>query len=205
MATDKVSRLQEKQRRFAAEYLVDLNATQAAIRAGYSKRTAYQQGHRLLKHVEVGRLIQAAGKEREQRTGITADRVLAELHRLAFSDIRKLYKDDGTLLNPKDWPDDIALAVSGVEVIEKTSHSALDEDEDGNPTLKQEPMQVKKVKLLDKLQAINLAMQHLGMLKTRVEHTGANGGPIQTMDMSPNERARRIAFALAKGLKAAKK
>jgi len=196
--------LQDRQRRFVAEYLVDLNATQAAIRAGYSRKTADVQGPRLLGNVRVAAAIREAGKAREQRTGFTADRVLEELGRLAFSDVRKLYNADGTLKNPTEWPDDIALAVSAVEVVEKTATTSLDEDEDGNPTLKQEPIQVKKVKLLDKLGALNLGMQHLAMLKTRVEHSGPDGGPLQIETLSANERARRVAFLLAKGLKAQK-
>lgn len=68
--------LNDKQRRFAAEYIVDLNATQAAKRAGYSERTAYSQGQRLLKHAEVSALISRGAERREKRTEITADYVL---------------------------------------------------------------------------------------------------------------------------------
>lgn len=74
-----MSGLNEKQQRFVDEYLVDLNATQAAIRAGYSKKTAYQQGHELLKHPEVEQAISAAKAERAERTEITKDMVVQEL------------------------------------------------------------------------------------------------------------------------------
>lgn len=65
--------LSAKQRLFVSEYLIDLNATQAAIRAGYSEKTAYSQGQRLLKHVEVQAAIEAAKTERLERTEINAE------------------------------------------------------------------------------------------------------------------------------------
>jgi phage terminase small subunit len=68
-----------KQQRFVDEYLIDLNATQAAIRAGYSAATAGQQGERLLKNVEIADAVQAAMDKRAQRTEITADYVLSNL------------------------------------------------------------------------------------------------------------------------------
>jgi phage terminase small subunit len=71
--------LTPKQHRFVEEYLVDLNATQAAVRAGYSERTAYSQGQRMLKDVEVAAAVQAAMDSRAQRTEITADYVLSNI------------------------------------------------------------------------------------------------------------------------------
>lgn len=71
--------LTAKQHRFVAEYLVDLNATQAAIRAGYSPKTAQEQGSRLLSNVMVAAAVEAAQRERAGRTGITQDYVLAKL------------------------------------------------------------------------------------------------------------------------------
>lgn len=68
--------LNDQQQRFVEEYLVDLNATQAAIRAGYSENTAKQQGSRLLTNADVQRAVNAAQEERSERTAITADYVL---------------------------------------------------------------------------------------------------------------------------------
>lgn len=76
-----------KQEQFAKEYLIDLNATQAAIRAGYSRKTAYSQGQRLLKNVEIQTRISELMNERSRRTEITADRVIQEIAKIAFSDI----------------------------------------------------------------------------------------------------------------------
>jgi phage terminase small subunit len=71
--------LTPKQHRFVDEYLIDLNATQAAIRAGYSERTAYSIGDENLKKPEIASVIQAAMDERSQRTEITADYVLTSI------------------------------------------------------------------------------------------------------------------------------
>ena len=78
--------LTEKQKRFVYEYLIDLNATQAAIRAGYSPKTAYSMGQRLLKKVEIQAAIQEAMSERQKRTEITQDKVLEEIGKVAFHD-----------------------------------------------------------------------------------------------------------------------
>lgn len=80
--------LSAKQLRFVEEYLVDLNATQAAIRAGYSAKTASEIGHENLRKPQIAAAIAAANAERSRRTGITADRVLEELAVIAFQDPR---------------------------------------------------------------------------------------------------------------------
>lgn len=77
--SDGVGKLTDKQKRFVEEYLVDLNATQTAIRAGYSEQTAYSIGQRLLKKVEVQEAIQQAQNKRSERTQITQDEVIRRL------------------------------------------------------------------------------------------------------------------------------
>jgi Terminase small subunit len=84
-----------RQEHFVEEYLVDLNATQAALRAGYSPKTAEAQGSRLLSHVKVQRAITARMAERSKRTEVAADRALLEIARIAFSDLRRLFHEDG--------------------------------------------------------------------------------------------------------------
>src|SRR4051794_41809085 len=81
--------LNDRQACFVAEYLVDLNATQAAIRAGYSARTANEQAARLLANVSVAAAIAEAQAARSRRTEVTADRVMLELARVAFGDPRR--------------------------------------------------------------------------------------------------------------------
>lgn len=151
-----------------AEYLIDLNATQAAIRSGYSAKTANEQASRLLANVKVGAAVQAARKAREQRTGITQDRVLQELARIAFFDIRKLYREDGTLKAMNELDDDAAAVLSGVDV----SSISLGDSEDASTVA------TKKAKVFDKTTALQLAMRHLGMLNDKVALTGKDGGPI---------------------------
>lgn len=80
-------KLTEKQRRFCEEYLIDLNATQAALRAGYSQRTAYSIGDENLKKPEIQNYLKGLMNKRSERTGVTADTVLKELEKIALADV----------------------------------------------------------------------------------------------------------------------
>lgn len=154
-----MSTLNPKQARFVAEYLVDLNAKQAAIRAGYSSRTAQVQGSRLLSKAKVADAIQVGQKAREERTRITQDRVLQELARLAFFDIRRLYNEDGSLKAPHELDDDTAAAVAQLESLEEYAGSGEDRALIGH---------TKKAKTFSKDAALSLAMRHLGMLNDKL-------------------------------------
>lgn len=181
--------LTPKQERFAAEYLIDLNATQAAIRAGYSAKTSSSQGERLLRNVEVSKAIQAAQKAREQRTHITQDRVLQELARIAFFDIRKLYRDDGTMKDPHEMDADTAAALASIEVKEELERGDVDEELEAQPhggALKRKRGELVagytiKAKVFDKGSALQLAMRHLGMLNDRLGISAPGGGPIEVV------------------------
>ena len=106
-----------RQKLFVDEYLVDMNATQAAIRAGYSARTAHLTGHRTLKNAEVAAAIARRQKTRADRLGITADRVLLEYARIAFADIRSVAQvlaEKGAVIIPSElWSDDDAADGGG--------------------------------------------------------------------------------------------
>lgn len=160
--------LNHKQRTFVAEYLIDLNASAAARRAGY-KGDANTIGPRLLANVGIRTEIEAAMKAREERTHITQDRVLQELARIAFFDIRKLYNENGGMKAPHELDDDAAAVLSGVEVTEEFDGRGDDREHVGT---------TKKAKVFDKGTALTLAMRHLGMLKDKTEITGANGTPL---------------------------
>lgn len=169
--------LTPKQQRFVDEYLIDLNATQAAIRAGYSEKTARSQGQRLLTDDDIAAAIQRAQDERAERTGIDAERVLQELGRIGFSDIRALFTPAGNLLPPEDWPDSIAAAVSSVEVVTRGLNGESHEETDGQPhggALKRNRgtavEYVHKIKLWDKNSALEKIAKHLGMFTERVQH-----------------------------------
>jgi phage terminase small subunit len=150
-----------KQERFVEEYLIDLNATQAAIRAGYSAKTAAEIGRQNL--IKLEEKIAVAKSLRSFRTQVTADRVLQELARIAFVDLRKVFRwgpDGVTLLPSDDLTEDEAAIIA--EVSETTSES-------GGSI---------KGKRFDKLKALELLGKHLGLFLDRTEITGDKGGPI---------------------------
>lgn len=145
--------LNPKQQRFCEEYVVDLNATQAAIRAGYSEKTASQQGERLLRNVEIKSCIQKLQGVKSQETGITAEKLFLEIGRLAFSDVRKLFDSDGQLRPVHQLDDDTAAAISSVEVVVKPKKG-----DDGS----QEVEHIHKIRLWDKNSALDKIAKHLG-------------------------------------------
>ena len=157
-----VMALNERQKLFVAEYLKDLNATQAAIRAGYSAKTAYAIAEKLLRKAEIKQAIQEAMKARSDRTEITQDRVLQELARLAFFDPRKMFHGDGSPKAIHELDDDTAAAISGLDVV-NVGNSEIGIG------------QVLKYKIADKGAALANAMRHLGMFtdKLDVSITGA--------------------------------
>lgn len=159
-----MTKLTAKQEMFVREYLVDLNATQAALRSGYSAKTARAIGTENLSKPAIGQAIAEAMKNRARRTEITADRVLQELARIAFFDIRRLYRDDGSMKAPHELDDEAAAVLSGVDVTEEFAGSGEDREHVGY---------TKKARVFDKGAALTLAMRHLGMLKDKVEHSGS--------------------------------
>lgn len=150
-----MAKLTEKQKRFAEEYLVDLNATQAAIRAGYSPDTANEQGSRLLANVNIKNTVDKMIAERSRRTGINADRVIREIAKIAFVNAGEVVDLDTALLMDKISDDDMA-AIQSVKV--KTF------GEDGVE---------REVKLADKLKALELLGKHLGLFKDKLEVDGS--------------------------------
>lgn len=194
--------LNDKQRRFVDEYLIDLNATQAAIRAGYSQKTAQEQSSRLLSNVMVQEAIAEAMKAREQRTEITQDMVLRELAKIGFSDIRKVVKWGNTEIRintgeadsengepPKKMVEVYhGLCLKASSEIDDITAGAIAEVSEGRDGL--------KVKLHDKKGALVDIGRHLGMFKDKVEVTGKDGGPITTKterDLTDEELAAELA------------
>lgn len=111
-------KLTDKQAAFVCEYLVDKNATQAAIRAGYSAKTARSIGEENLSKPDIRAAIDAGLADLASRVGITAERVLRERARIAFFDPRKLLDAGGNPLPMQNLDDDTAAAIAGVEVVE---------------------------------------------------------------------------------------
>jgi len=107
--------MNHRQRRFAAEYLIDADRAAAAVRAGYRPRRAAQQGCLLMRNAEVGYAIALAQRARSRRTGVTRERVLLELARIAFADLGRLVEWSGTGAAVKDLAalgDDEAAAIA---------------------------------------------------------------------------------------------
>lgn len=145
--------LNPKQKRFCEEYIIDLNRTQAAIRAGYSEKTAGQIGHELLKKPEIEMYIAALQQQRSRRTNLTADRVLEELSRIAFANIVDVVAADKQGLVIRDiesLPPETQVAIAEISSFTKEGV------EGGSSTST-------KAKMHDKLGALKLLAQHLGV------------------------------------------
>lgn len=169
--------LTPKQAAFVAEYLIDLNATAAARRAGYSERTAEWQGPQLLGKTHVADAIAAAQAERAQRTQIDADWVLRRLAAMADADLSDLHNADGTLRPASEWP----------EVWRKGLIAGMETDE--TTVGGEKVVTTRKVKIADRLKALELIGRHVavGAWREKVEHSGPGGGPIQSVSMTPDE------------------
>lgn len=151
----------EKQKRFCEEYLIDLNATQAAIRAGYSANSAGQNADRMMKNDEIRARIDTALAERSRRTGVTADRVVRELAKVAFVNADDLIDTETATLRMGASEDDKAC-IASVKV--KTSVG-------GDMDITE-----REIKLCDKLKALELLGKHLGMFTEKVEVGGEAAG-----------------------------
>jgi len=111
--------LTAKQARFVEEYLVDLNATQAAIRAGYKAKNADVVGAQLIGKTWVAAAIKAGQERLQKKLDITQERVLLEMARLAFFDVRKLFNPDGSMKKPHELDSDTAAAVASLDLDEE--------------------------------------------------------------------------------------
>lgn len=153
--------LTPKQQAFVTEYLIDLNATQAAIRAGYSAKDADVQGSRLLGNVRVADAVALGMKQRTERTLINADWVLKRLAIEADADMAELYDKEGKLKSIHEWPLIWRQGlVAGVETVRERS-SGGDE----------EVSFVDKIKVSDRIKRLELIGRHVGVqaFKDKVE------------------------------------
>lgn len=139
-----------KQQRFCDEYLIDLNATQAAIRAGYSPRTANEQASRMLAKANIQEYIQELRQKIADKLEISREKVVAEYAKIAFHDIRELFDDDSRLKAIKSISADVAAAIASVEV-EELKGGVLPIGE------------TKKLKMWDKIKALDGLSRVLGL------------------------------------------
>lgn len=180
--------LSPKQQRFVEEYLIDLNATQAAIRAGYSSRTAHSIGEENLRKPELAAAIEAAQKKRSARLEISADRVVQELALIGFSNMQDYMKatDAG----------DPYLDFSGLtrEQAAALAEVTIEDFKDGRGEGARDVRRV-KFKLADKRAALVDIGRHLGMFTDKMKHE------LELPDVDDLAVAQRIAFLLTNGLK----
>lgn len=145
-------KLTPKQKAFVDEYLIDLNATQAAIRAGYSEKTARAVGAENLTKPNIQTAIQERIQEREKRTEVTQDMVVQQLAKVAFSDLKEYVEwgPNGIVIRPSD-------NVDGT-VLQSISETMLPKG--GKKT---------EIKLTDKMKALELLGKHLGMFSDKMK------------------------------------
>jgi phage terminase small subunit len=153
--------LTPKQARFVAEYLIDLNATQAAIRAGYSAKTASSQGERLLSKAEIQQIVSERQQAAFDRLDLKASDVLRELLRIATSDVGAIFDADDNLLPISQLPLEVRRAIAGIEVVIRNAKAG-----DGITDT------IHKLKFWDKNRALETLAKHLGLLVEKVEHAG---------------------------------
>lgn len=148
--------LNVKQNEFCLQYLIDLNTTKAAQRAGYSEDSAGQIGHELLKKVEIQARITALMDERKKRTLVSQDDVIKELKRVAFSDMRRIASWNGSQVVLEDstsLDDDTAACVESVSQTTTKEGGSIN------------------CKLHSKVKSLELLARHLGMLNDKIDHT----------------------------------
>ncbi|MGE0936419.1 terminase small subunit [Yersinia enterocolitica] len=154
-----MAKLTDKQELFAREYLKDLNATQAAIRAGYSEKTAQVQSSRLLSNVMVQECIAGLKGDRCEEVGIDAAYVLRRLVEIDQMDVLDILLPNGELKPIKDWPKTWRTTLSGIDVTEMAGDA---------------PGFLKKIKWPDKVKNLELLGKHVDVqaFKERTEISG---------------------------------
>lgn len=149
----KKGKLTDKQQKFVDEYLIDLNATQAAIRAGYSVKTANEQGARLLANVSIQEAISKAMAERSKRTGVNQDRVVLELAKIAFVRMTDVVDSNGKIKH--------GASADDLSCIESIKYKESDNEFGGSVE--------REVKIASKLKALELLGKHLGMWNDKLD------------------------------------
>lgn len=185
--------------------MVDRNRTQAAIRVGYSEKSAEVQGSRLYRNAKVRQRINELTAAQEKRVEVNSDEILQELKRLGYSDIRILFDEQGALKPIKEWPDDVARAVASVKVREEF------EDRHRGTTCEQCSRQMyrelvgytKEVKFWSKNDALNSLGKHKKLFTEKHEHSGPDGKPIELKAIPKDDKEldARIAALLEKRAK----
>lgn len=159
--------LTDKQEMFCREYLVDLNATQAAIRAGYSEKTARSQANRMLTNVDIEKRIQELMSSRSEQLKVDADYVLKRLVEIDQMDVADILLSNGEIKPIKDWPKVWRITLSGIDVTEVAGDAAG---------------LLKKIKWPDKMKNLELLGKHISVqaFKEQVDHRSPDGSMTPT-------------------------
>lgn len=158
------SELTARQRRFVDEYLVDLNATQAAIRSGYAPSGARTEGARLLANADISDAIAAAQLKRSQRTKITQDQVLTELAKIGFSDIRRAVRWQAQVVEMEEDEETGEQKLSVTNQVQIIDSDDIDGDTAAAISeISQSDKGALKIKFHDKQAALVNIGKHLGM------------------------------------------
>lgn len=191
----KAKTLTPKQQRFVDEYLVDMNGTQAAIRSGYSVKTAGSQANWLLKNPNVAREVEKRLARVAEKLEVTKEMIVDELRKIAFADLRKAVAWGPTQCTSTD-DDGQRVVTNGVTLVDS---SELDDDTAAAVAEVGNTRDGVKIKLHDKKGALVDLAKMLGFMTDKVELTGKDGGAIvtRTENMTPEQRREEIQRLLA--------
>jgi len=148
---------------FCHEYIKDLNGKKAAVRSGYTDKSAQTTASHLLSISKVCDKIKQLNDEKLALAKIDANTILLELLKLAKSDVRKLFNENGVMINVRDLDDDIAPTIASIEIDELWEHNGKERAIVG---------QTKKIKFWDKTRALEMLGRHLSLFIDKVEHSG---------------------------------
>lgn len=169
-----MAKLTDKQELFAREYLKDLNATQAAIRAGYSEKTARSQANRLLTNVDIENRIAELKSVRNEEVGIDAAYVLKRLVEIDQMDVLDILLANGELKPIKDWPKTWRTTLSGMDVTEMAGDAAG---------------LLKKIKWPDKVKNLELLGKHVDVQAFKENIKTEQSGTLEVVNYSPSDYA----------------
>lgn len=151
-----VDKLSPKRRKFVLEYVKDFNGKQAAIRAGYSPKTAEVQASRLLSNANLKAAADELSDSAVKKAGVEVGQVISELAYGAFVDPADVFDSSGDAKPMCDIPPHVRRAISSIDTITRPDGS-----------------KVVKVKLIDKPRCLEMLGRYLGMFKDKVEHSGS--------------------------------
>ena len=175
--------LTRRQRNFVAAYIDDaaLNQEKAYIAAGYLAKNAKKSAWRLSRHPAVSAAIDAERAKRIEALGLNPARILEELRRIALCDYRTLFDEKGNLRPVTEWTEELGSCVTSIEVVKRNLHP-----DDGQTDL------IHRVRLADKVKALEALSKHFGLLIDRHDHTGTivfEHEQLDTIDMTPAKTA----------------